>query len=644
MLGLLPEPHIQFADANGKPLDGGFLYTCLPGGAITDLKASYQDAAGITPNANPVELDSAGRAIVFLSGFYHIFLTDALGVAIYDLDNVSASSFFSAITVQWQLYPAVATYLSGTTFSLPGNVASDFPLGRRVQAALSASVIYGTVTGVSAGGGPIITTVTVIWDTSTGLDGGLAGVYTGIITPMNVSSFPVTPGVLLNASQALTKTQMNQLIVGSSTGAMSFTLPTAIPSGTWTRIHNAGTNNITLVGTINLNASPILAPQADANLFFDGSSWWGSFFDAAHGSFTTSLEVGSENGFPAFTISDAGDVTVTGGTDTVWSLLHAAATSWTLYGDSPIYYTPTAFKLSGLVLGDFPDGTRLKIIITAGTLYGTVLYTTFDFHFDTIVGVTLDAGVLDASISAIYKGTSTTVPILSVDALNNVNILTRGYVAVDPTDALEIATKQYVDAGDLAEATALAAATAIGGIKLVGEPSIFAGGAPIGGGIWPDTPGTIGNAYYTIGGINGTLYNGNGGNPGGLFHNVRVNAACNAYFHFFGTWFRTVAGGSYPFFLNLRMGYATAPAASVSPSSGTLAFPSPFVPTAYSTVFQWTVPGAGYSPFFDHIVIGPLALTAESLLFFVQIGTTDASGAVGNFDILGGLYMTLSAT
>jgi len=322
MLALLPEPQIQFLDANGKPLVGGFLYTCIPGGTITDLKSSWKDAAGTQLNTNPVVLDSAGRATVFLDGFYHVFLEDSTHTAIYDLDNVSSSAFLSAITVQWQLYPAVETYVSGVSFTIPGNVTSDFPLGRRLKATLSASTLYGTVTGISAGGGPVVTTVTVIWDTGS-LDATLSAIYTGILTPTN-PSIPIRPTVLKNATTTLTVADMNQFIVGSNTVAMNFTLPTSLPSGTWCRIHNAGTNNITLIGTVNGSASPVMNPQDDAAMFFDGSSWWAIFKRVSNGVYTTSLSVGSEGGFPAFLVDNTGDVTVTGGADSIWHLIHGA--------------------------------------------------------------------------------------------------------------------------------------------------------------------------------------------------------------------------------------------------------------------------------------------------------------------------------
>lgn len=90
MAVLYAQHFVQFFDDNGDPLSGGKLYTYDAG--TTTPKATYTDAAGATPNANPVILDSAGRATVFLSGSYKFRLEDSLGTLIKETDNVTAFS------------------------------------------------------------------------------------------------------------------------------------------------------------------------------------------------------------------------------------------------------------------------------------------------------------------------------------------------------------------------------------------------------------------------------------------------------------------------------------------------------------------------------------------------------------------------
>lgn len=96
-MAVLYVPHfIQFFDDNGDPLSAGKLYTYAAG--TTTPKATYTTAAGTTPNANPVVLDSAGRAVVFLDGSYKFRLETAASVLVREVDNVSAFTT-SAVTI-----------------------------------------------------------------------------------------------------------------------------------------------------------------------------------------------------------------------------------------------------------------------------------------------------------------------------------------------------------------------------------------------------------------------------------------------------------------------------------------------------------------------------------------------------------------
>lgn len=86
---LAPYPKLQFFDDDGDPLAGGLLYT-YAAGTSTPL-ATYSDVALATPNANPVVLDAAGRATVFLSATsYKFVLKTSAGATIWTADNISA--------------------------------------------------------------------------------------------------------------------------------------------------------------------------------------------------------------------------------------------------------------------------------------------------------------------------------------------------------------------------------------------------------------------------------------------------------------------------------------------------------------------------------------------------------------------------
>jgi len=91
-------PQVQYIDANGEPMVGGKIYTYE-----TDMstpRATYTDYSATVPNTNPVILDSAGRAAIWISGAYGIRVTDANDVPVYSANNViSYTSFdFTGLT------------------------------------------------------------------------------------------------------------------------------------------------------------------------------------------------------------------------------------------------------------------------------------------------------------------------------------------------------------------------------------------------------------------------------------------------------------------------------------------------------------------------------------------------------------------
>lgn len=76
-----------FTDSSGNPLSGGKLYSYEAG--TTTPKATYTTAAATVENANPVILDSAGTATIFIDGSYRFDLYDANDVLIESTDNVT---------------------------------------------------------------------------------------------------------------------------------------------------------------------------------------------------------------------------------------------------------------------------------------------------------------------------------------------------------------------------------------------------------------------------------------------------------------------------------------------------------------------------------------------------------------------------
>ena len=126
MATILSSPYSYFSDANGNPLAGGKVYT-YTAGTSTPL-ATYTDSTLTTPNANPVILDSAGRAVIWLSGTYKITVTDSADVVIRTVDNIAGTgangdmlkATYDPANIQEQLVGLTAVQvLSNKTLSAP---------------------------------------------------------------------------------------------------------------------------------------------------------------------------------------------------------------------------------------------------------------------------------------------------------------------------------------------------------------------------------------------------------------------------------------------------------------------------------------------------------------------------------------------
>lgn len=89
MASLSPAPKLQFFGTDGLPLVGGKLYTYQAG--TTTPIATYTDNTQANLNTNPVILDSAGQANVWLADTttYKYVLKTAADVTLFTVDYVS---------------------------------------------------------------------------------------------------------------------------------------------------------------------------------------------------------------------------------------------------------------------------------------------------------------------------------------------------------------------------------------------------------------------------------------------------------------------------------------------------------------------------------------------------------------------------
>lgn len=92
----MPSAEVQFVDANGVPLAGGLLYTCVAGLSCPgNPQATYTDSTASVQNTNPIVLDSAGRAQVWIGSLaYRLVLQDANAVQQWTQDNVVDTTLY----------------------------------------------------------------------------------------------------------------------------------------------------------------------------------------------------------------------------------------------------------------------------------------------------------------------------------------------------------------------------------------------------------------------------------------------------------------------------------------------------------------------------------------------------------------------
>lgn len=115
---LLNAPYSQFFSLNGtQPLNGGKVYA-YEAGTLT-AKNTYTDSSGTTPASNPVILDSAGRAEIWISGTYKFIIKDSADNTIDTVDNVTVAGSGSSVPF------AVA---GGTVDAITANFTPDLTL------------------------------------------------------------------------------------------------------------------------------------------------------------------------------------------------------------------------------------------------------------------------------------------------------------------------------------------------------------------------------------------------------------------------------------------------------------------------------------------------------------------------------------
>lgn len=186
----------QFFDQNGDPLSGGKVFFYLTGSSTK--QNTYTDSTGTVPNSNPMILDAAGnlQQAVWLTGG----ITYRVGVTLstepdpptnfidpWPLDGVTGIGDNTSTTSEWTPSGFVPTYVSATSFTVPGDQTIVLDPQRRLRITDAGGTKYATIlTSVFT----TLTTVTVAVDNGGSLSSPISSIAYGITDPANPSISP----------------------------------------------------------------------------------------------------------------------------------------------------------------------------------------------------------------------------------------------------------------------------------------------------------------------------------------------------------------------------------------------------------------------------------------------------------------------
>jgi hypothetical protein len=121
MAVLAVPPFLQFLDNNGEPLANGTVETFAAG--TTTKKPTFTTATGDVQASNPISLDSAGRATIWINGAYKFVVKDSSGNVIRTTDNIS--SFTTITNSDNSFFQSFSGNGSQTVFTLSETLGTD---------------------------------------------------------------------------------------------------------------------------------------------------------------------------------------------------------------------------------------------------------------------------------------------------------------------------------------------------------------------------------------------------------------------------------------------------------------------------------------------------------------------------------------
>jgi hypothetical protein len=232
---------IQLFDNNGDPLAGGLIYTYTAG--TTTPKATYTTSAGSVANANPIVLDSAGRApnAVYqeIGTDYKFIVQTSAAVLVGTYDNIPSIndpfSLYSILTgvtgtntIAATGTPTVTSYATGATYSfIPANT-NTAAVTLSIDGLTAKAISKNNGTALSAGDIQVGKLALIEYDgTRFQLLNNL--VIGGSVTNATVSGGTIsgltTPLPVASGGTGLATLTLNNVLLGNGTTAVGLVAP-----------------------------------------------------------------------------------------------------------------------------------------------------------------------------------------------------------------------------------------------------------------------------------------------------------------------------------------------------------------------------------------------------------------------------------
>ena len=253
---LSPVCNDQMFDVNGDPLNGGQVETYIAGSATP--AATYTSSAGTVQQANPILLNSLGKVsspIWLASGVtYKFVVKDANGVTLWTIDNVRGINDASVSVSEWVDSGFVPTYISATSFSVPGDQTSTLHIGRRIRTTNTAGTVYSGISNSVFGSG--VTTITAINDSGS-FDAGLSSIAYGLLSEENPSAGIIPRGGIIMWSGAIAAIPLGWYLCNGTNGTPDLRDRFVIGAGTSYAVAATGGSKdaIVVAHTHNMNAA-----------------------------------------------------------------------------------------------------------------------------------------------------------------------------------------------------------------------------------------------------------------------------------------------------------------------------------------------------------------------------------------------------